>query len=52
MVLASHSFPLIKQLCDRALWLERGQLRMYGPVDEVVGAYNEDLTKLYEAQAS
>src|SRR5690625_3525622 len=39
--LVSHSDSTIRQVCDRALWLERGELVMDGPVDEVCDAYQE-----------
>ncbi|MFI1105318.1 ABC transporter ATP-binding protein [Streptomyces melanogenes] len=39
--LVSHSNGTIKQTCDRALWLESGVLRMDGPAEEVVAAYEE-----------
>ncbi|MFF6777888.1 ABC transporter ATP-binding protein [Streptomyces sp. NPDC012637] len=37
--LVSHSNSTITETCDRALWLEAGTLRMDGPADEVVAAY-------------
>ena len=39
ILLASHSEELLTSLCDRALWLERGRVRMLGNVDEVLAAY-------------
>jgi ABC-type polysaccharide/polyol phosphate transport system ATPase subunit len=39
IVLASHSSELITMLCQRALWLERGQIVQVGAAAEVVGAY-------------
>ncbi|MGW2381085.1 ABC transporter ATP-binding protein [Streptomyces sp. NPDC001658] len=37
--LVSHSNKSIRDTCDRVLWLERGELRMDGPTDEVLEAY-------------
>ncbi|MCQ4212490.1 ABC transporter ATP-binding protein [Streptomyces longispororuber] len=37
--LVSHSNKSIRDTCDRVLWLERGELRMDGPTDEVLKAY-------------
>ncbi len=37
--LVSHSASTIRSICDRALWLEQGELVMDGPADEVVEAY-------------
>ncbi|MER7990163.1 ABC transporter ATP-binding protein [Streptomyces noursei] len=42
--LVSHNNNSIRDTCDRVLWLERGVLRMDGPTDEVLGAY-EDFTQ-------
>jgi teichoic acid transport system ATP-binding protein len=39
--LVSHSNKTITETCDRCLWLESGVLRMDGPADEVVAAYEE-----------
>ncbi len=39
VVIASHSMGLIRETCDRAVWLERGTIRLEGPPDEVVQAY-------------
>ncbi|MGW7305574.1 ABC transporter ATP-binding protein [Streptomyces sp. NPDC054835] len=41
VLLVSHSNSTITETCDRALWLEAGTLRMDGPADEVVAAYEE-----------
>lgn len=37
--LVSHSDSMIRSMCERALWMDRGELVMDGPVDEVVDAY-------------
>ena len=37
--LVSHSNKSIRDTCDRVLWLERGELRMDGPTEEVMDAY-------------
>ncbi|RPK56842.1 Teichoic acids export ATP-binding protein TagH [Streptomyces sp. ADI95-17] len=39
--LVSHSNKSITETCDRAIWLEAGTLRMDGPADEVVAAYEK-----------
>lgn len=41
LVLVSHSMDTVRQMCRRALWLDRGTLRMDGPVDDVIAAYSE-----------
>lgn len=37
--LVSHSLSSIRDTCERTIWLEGGVLRMDGPTDEVVRAY-------------
>lgn len=37
--LVSHAHAAIRETCGRALWLEAGTLRMDGPAEEVVAAY-------------
>lgn len=39
--LVSHSNQSIRDTCDRVLWLERGELRLDGPTDEVLKAYEK-----------
>ena len=38
--LVSHSLPAITKTCNRAIWIEQGQLKLDGPVDEVIEAYS------------
>ncbi|MGA3202714.1 MAG: ABC transporter ATP-binding protein [Bryobacteraceae bacterium] len=44
MVLASHSAELITMMCQRALWLERGDVVKQGTAAEVVAAYKATAT--------
>lgn len=37
--LVSHSMGSIRDTCDRVIWLEKGELIMDGPTEEVVDAY-------------
>jgi teichoic acid transport system ATP-binding protein len=37
--LVSHNNKSIRDTCDRVLWLEKGELVMDGPTDEVIAAY-------------
>jgi ABC-type polysaccharide/polyol phosphate transport system ATPase subunit len=39
LLFVSHSAPLLKELCDRALWLDHGKLVMDGQVGDVLDAY-------------
>ncbi|CAL9476288.1 Vitamin B12 import ATP-binding protein BtuD [Streptomyces sp. enrichment culture] len=39
--LVSHNNKSIRDTCDRVLWLERGELRMDGPTDEVLKEYEK-----------
>jgi ABC-type polysaccharide/polyol phosphate transport system ATPase subunit len=39
LLCVSHSAGAIEGLCERALWLERGELVMDGPLREVLDAY-------------
>lgn len=39
--LVSHSMSSIRETCERAIWLHRGELVMDGPVEEVTLAYEE-----------
>ncbi|PAE38148.1 teichoic acids export ABC transporter ATP-binding subunit TagH [Bacillus sp. 7884-1] len=37
----SHSIGQVKEFCQKALWLEAGEIKAYGPVEEVVPQYEE-----------
>lgn len=39
VVMTSHSLEQVRHLCTSAAWLERGRLRAFGPVEEVLAAY-------------
>lgn len=39
LAIATHSRELVEAVCNRAIWLEHGQIKMDGPVSEVVPAY-------------
>lgn len=39
VVLVSHNVPLLKELCDRIVWIEAGRTQAQGKVPEVLGAY-------------
>ncbi|MET9519263.1 ABC transporter ATP-binding protein [Streptomyces sp. NPDC002994] len=39
--LVSHNNKTVTETCDRAIWLEAGTLRMDGPAQDVVAAYEQ-----------
>lgn len=39
LVLASHSFSYLRNMCDTVVWLEHGRVRMTGPTNEVLEVY-------------
>jgi ABC-2 type transport system ATP-binding protein/lipopolysaccharide transport system ATP-binding protein len=39
VVLAMHSNKEIRKVCNKALWMERGRVRAFGDVEEVVSQY-------------
>lgn len=43
--LVSHSESTIRSMCERALWMDQGELVMDGPVDAVMDAYQESRRK-------
>lgn len=40
LVVASHVEDVLKRLCNKLLWLERGTIRRVGPVEEVLAEYH------------
>ncbi len=43
IVLVSHALQSIKDLCDHAIWMHEGELRMWDEPDAVIDAYTEFL---------
>ena len=39
VMVASHMLKGMADMCDRAVWLERGRVRGFGPAEEVIEAY-------------
>jgi ABC-2 type transport system ATP-binding protein/lipopolysaccharide transport system ATP-binding protein len=39
VVLAMHANSEIRRVCNKALWMDSGRVRAFGPVEEVVAAY-------------
>jgi teichoic acid transport system ATP-binding protein len=45
VILVSHNNRSIRDTCDRTIWLESGLIRMDGPTDEVLKAYEDSVRK-------
>ncbi len=39
VVIAMHSNDVLREVCNKALWLEKGTVRGFGDVEEIVSAY-------------
>lgn len=45
LLFVSHNLNTVKKLCDHALWLDKGVVRMQGEVTEVCDAYAAEMKK-------
>jgi ABC-type polysaccharide/polyol phosphate transport system ATPase subunit len=45
VLLVSHSLDLIKQVCDKVIWLEKGKIKMIGKPKEVCDRYVKSFEK-------
>jgi ABC-type polysaccharide/polyol phosphate transport system ATPase subunit len=43
IVLVSHALGTVRELCDQAIWMDKGVMRMWDEPDAVVDAYTEFL---------
>ncbi|KQU20235.1 teichoic acid export protein ATP-binding subunit [Bacillus sp. Leaf13] len=50
MFFVSHSIGQMKKFCQKALWLEYGEVKAYGPIKEVMPQY-ETFLKEYKAMS-
>jgi ABC-type polysaccharide/polyol phosphate transport system ATPase subunit len=41
IVLVSHSANMVRSICQRAIWIQDGLVRMDGPVDDVASVYEQ-----------
>lgn len=41
VVMAAHSRPMLRTLCSHVIWLEKGQVRMFGLTEDVLPAYSK-----------
>ncbi|MCI6305651.1 MAG: ABC transporter ATP-binding protein [Subdoligranulum sp.] len=41
LLFVSHSAEQVRELCQKALWLEHGKIKAYGPADEVCKEYEK-----------
>lgn len=46
LLYVSHNIESVKNLCDNAVWLDKGKVRMIGPSEEVCNAYKEEQERL------
>ncbi|MGA9349188.1 MAG: ABC transporter ATP-binding protein [Anaerolineae bacterium] len=45
MVFVSHALETVRKLCDKALWLEQGDIKSMGSPDKVIYDYLDDLRR-------
>ena len=45
LLYVSHSIDEVRRLCDHAVWLDHGQVRMLGEVNTVCDAYVAEMRK-------
>ncbi len=45
VMLVSHDLGNVRGLCQKVLWLEKGEIRALGPTEEVVAAYLDDVNQ-------
>jgi lipopolysaccharide transport system ATP-binding protein len=43
VVLVSHDLGNVRGLCEKVLWLDRGEVRALGPTEEIVAQYLDDV---------
>jgi lipopolysaccharide transport system ATP-binding protein len=51
VLFCSHSMYQVESFCDRAIWLDHGQVQMEGPAAKVVAAYADSLREASTATA-
>lgn len=39
LALATHNMSIVREICNRVIWLDRGSIKQFGPPDDVISAY-------------
>ena len=52
VLFCSHSMYQVESFCDRAVWLDHGQVQMEGPAAKVVAAYADSLREESKSSSS
>jgi ABC-type polysaccharide/polyol phosphate transport system ATPase subunit len=52
IVVVSHDIPTLAKMCDRVLWLHKGEVRQLGPTAETIAAYQRFMQELGSAKAA
>lgn len=42
VVISSHSNDVIREMCNKVIWMHEGRVRMCGPTDEVLDRYSKE----------
>ena len=45
LLFVSHSIVAVRQMCETAIWMENGSIRLIGPVDIVTNQYEKDMAR-------
>ena len=51
ILFVSHNLGAVRRMCDRAVWLDKGQVRSIGPADDIIADYMDQVWHIREAQA-
>jgi lipopolysaccharide transport system ATP-binding protein len=50
LICVSHDMEVIRDLCELAIWLEHGKIKMFGPVETILEAYTGGAPAKKQAQ--
>ena len=50
VILVSHSIPQVREICDKAIWIDNGSIREIGEVNKVCDHYMKDAEKASNEQ--
>jgi len=52
LLLVSHNLAQVRQMCERAIWIDRGVVRATGPTDQIIAEYEEYIASLERTSRS
>jgi ABC-type polysaccharide/polyol phosphate transport system ATPase subunit len=52
VVMVGHQLNFLQEFCTRVIWLQKGEVRAFGPTHDIIDAYMQEANRLKQAAAA